>query len=88
MLRPAAAADVEVAYGWYEAQSDGLGEEFLSVLDRTLEDLRAHPDAAPEVHGPVRRKLLRRFPYGVFYRVVDGRMVVLACFRTNRTSPG
>ncbi len=86
MLRPAAAADVEEAYGWYEAQSDGLGDEFLSVFQLALENLRANPGAGPQVHGLVRRQLLKRFPYGVFYRVVDGRVVVLACFRSRHAA--
>ena len=28
ILRPAAAADVEEAFSWYERQRPGLGEEF------------------------------------------------------------
>ena len=40
LLRPAAAADVEGAYAWYEGQRRGLGEEFLEVLSSTLESLR------------------------------------------------
>ena len=29
VLRPAAAADVEEAWRWYEARRDGLGDDFL-----------------------------------------------------------
>jgi plasmid stabilization system protein ParE len=28
--------------------------------------------------------LLRRFPYGVFYRVIEGQVVVVACFHAKR----
>ncbi len=84
MLLPAAAADIEDAYGWYEAQSDGLGDEFLSVFQATLEGLRADPEGDPLVHGEIRRHLMRRFPHVVFYRVVGGRVVVLACFPETR----
>jgi toxin ParE1/3/4 len=84
MLHPAAAADVEKTYGWYETQSDGLGDEFLSVFQATLEGLRADPRGDPEVHGDIRRHLLKRFPHVVFYRVVDGKVVVLACIPASR----
>ncbi len=80
MLLPAAAADVERTYAWYESQSDGLGDEFLSVFQATIEGLSADPLAAPEVHGAIRRHLMKRFPYVVFYRVLAGQVVVLACF--------
>jgi hypothetical protein len=32
VLRPAAAADVEEAWQWYEAQREGLGDELLQVV--------------------------------------------------------
>jgi len=84
MLLPAAAADVEKTYAWYETQSDGLGDEFLSVFQATLERLRADPSGAPVVHEEIRRHLLKRFPHVVFYRVVAGKVVVLACFPARR----
>jgi plasmid stabilization system protein ParE len=84
MLLPAAAADIEDAYGWYEAQSDGLGDEFLSVFQATLECLQADPQKAPVVHGETRRHLMRRFPHVIFYRVIDANVVVLACFPETR----
>jgi plasmid stabilization system protein ParE len=84
MLLPAAAADVEETYAWYEIQTDGLGDEFLSVFQATLEGLRADPQADPQVHGEIRRHLMKRFPHVVFYRVVGGQVVVLACFPASR----
>jgi len=36
LLRPAAAADVEEAYRWYERRRVGLGEEFLTAVDAAL----------------------------------------------------
>ena len=42
LLRPAAAADIEEAYRWYERQRVGLGEEFLTAVDATLQELAAH----------------------------------------------
>ncbi len=84
MLLPAAATDVEKTYGWYETQSEGLGDEFLSVFQAALEGLRADPHGEPEVHPDIRRHLLKRFPHVVFYRVVEGKVVVLACFPASR----
>ena len=41
ILRPAAAADVEGAYRWYEDQRAGLGEEFLAAVEAGLEMIAA-----------------------------------------------
>ena len=84
IFRPAAAADVEDAFRWYEARHDGLGDEFLEVVRATLESVRAHPESAPVMHRDIRRQLLRRFPYGLFYSVVRGQVVVVACFHAQR----
>lgn len=45
LVRPAAAADIEGAYQWYERQRVGLGEEFLTSVDATLKDLVVQPAA-------------------------------------------
>jgi toxin ParE1/3/4 len=84
ILRPAAAADVEGAYRWYENQRPGLGEEFLAALGASLEMIAAHPLAAPVVHKDIRRLLSRRFPYGVFYRLVEEEIVVVGCLHAKR----
>ena len=87
VLHPAAAAEVEETYRWYESRRDGLGDEYLSVFERALEVIRAHPDSAPVVHGDVRRQLLRRFPQGLFYRLVERQVVVVACWLVPQARP-
>jgi len=84
ILRPAAAADVEEAYRWYEDQRAGLGEEFLTAVGAGFDTIAAHPLAAPVVHRDTRRLLLRRFPYGVFYRLVEDEIVVVGCLHAKR----
>ena len=63
IFRPAAAADVEDAYRWYEAQQAGLGEEFLAAVRMVIESIKANPEIFPVVHRQTRRALLRRFPF-------------------------
>ena len=83
-LRPEAAADVEDAYLWYEAQRPGLGEEFLESLDSTLRLIEENPKQYQIVHRDIRRVLLRRFPYCVYYLALEQGVVVLACLYARR----
>lgn len=85
VVRPAAAADIEDAYEWYESQRPGLGDAFLAALtslrNRVLED----PEAYPVVHRDTRRALIpHRFPYGLFYRIHGDAIVVVACMHARR----
>jgi len=84
IVRPAAAADVEAAYRWYERQRSGLGDEFLAMVRSTLRSIEANPEAYPVVHRSTRRGLVRRFPYAIFYRLVDDRVLVIACMHARR----
>lgn len=70
IVRPAAAADIDEAYQWYEAQRPGLGEEFLLALNATRDRVVEQPEAYPVLLRATRRALIpRRFPYGLFYRI-------------------
>ena len=80
VVRPAAAADLDEAFLWYEAQREGLGEEFLNAVTRVMDALAESPRQYPVVHRDTRRALVRRFPYSVFYRVMRSDVVVVACF--------
>jgi len=82
--RPAASADLADAYGWYESQAEGLGEAFFHEVRTATRVLESHPHAFPEVHRRVRRVVVHRFPYNVFYRIQDHRVHILAVFHASR----
>jgi len=81
-ISPEAESDLAEAYNWYEARSPGLGLEFLRAVEASLSFVQRHPFAVQEVHGAMRRALVRRFPYG--YLIEDERIVILACRHARR----
>jgi plasmid stabilization system protein ParE len=64
---PEAQADVADAAAYYSAQRPNLGYEFLEELQQVTSLIREAPLLATLVDDPIRRRLIRRFPYGVFY---------------------
>jgi plasmid stabilization system protein ParE len=84
IVRPAASADVEDAYRWYEAQQTGLGEEFLAAADAVMKSVVANPLQFPVIHRQTRRALFHRFPYGFYYRIVSDQIIVVACMHGRR----
>jgi len=84
LIRPAAAAEIDDAFLWYERQQAGLGEEFLAAVQAAMEKVGAHPNGFPVVHRETRRALVHRFPYGIFYRDYGDLVVVVACMHGRR----
>jgi plasmid stabilization system protein ParE len=84
IFRPAADQDVDSAFTWYERQQAGLGDQFLTSLHTTVDRIRLNPELYSRVRGLIRRAVLRRFPYLLFYVVEDERVVVIACLHASR----
>jgi plasmid stabilization system protein ParE len=88
LLRPAAVADVRAAHHYYKQAGSRLDAKFADELDRLLARLKAFPRSAQVVVGyePIRRALLPRFPYAVFYLLTDpDRIDVLRIVHTARS---
>lgn len=83
-LRPEAEADIAGGYRWYRARAARLASDFLDELGRALSAVSDHPGAHPSLHKKVRRALVRRFPYAIFYIVEGDEVVVLGIFHQAR----
>lgn len=84
LFHPEAESDVFQAFCWYEEKMPGLGARFRLSLDAALSAIQVRPEAYPIVHKQVRRALLRRFPYGVFFLVIGEDILVLAVSHASR----
>jgi plasmid stabilization system protein ParE len=72
VTRPAAASEIETAYRWYEKEREGLGSEFLEAVDKLVKAIAESPERFPSIRKDIRRAVLRRFPYSIFYRIASG----------------
>jgi plasmid stabilization system protein ParE len=83
-FRPEVYDDVKTAYNWYESQRVGLGEDFLLTLEESYAKITRDPQIYQEVYKSIRRKLARRFPYGIFFVFKENKIIVLAILHTKR----
>ena len=79
-----AAVDIINAFEWYETQRSGLGDEFRDALDRTFDLVRQMPETGPVVHAGLRRLLLKRFPFAIYYRLDAEIVVIHGCLHQRR----
>jgi len=67
-LYPAEEEMIETAL-FYEAASDGLGNDFLTDVQFGNDSLREHPHLGHKLGGGLQRMLLHRFPFSLIYSV-------------------
>jgi plasmid stabilization system protein ParE len=88
LVRPEAEIDITQAFGWYEARKPGLGFEFMKAVDEALTAVQPIPLAFATVHRQVRRVLLKRFPYCIYYVLDSDVISVIACFHAKQAPSG
>ena len=70
--------------GDYEDEVVGLGNEFISEVEKVLDLIRQHPLAGTPITSNERRFLVSRFRYGIIYAVEDDRITVFAVMDLRR----
>ena len=83
-FKPEVYDDIKNAYQWYESQCVGLGEDFLLTLEESYAKITGTPKLYQDIYKNVRRKLVRRFPYGIFFVLRDNEVIVIAIMHTRR----
>jgi toxin ParE1/3/4 len=84
VIRLQAQVDAEDAAGWYESQQLGLGLRFVDELDYVLKRIAASPLQFPKFDSRIRRGLLKRFPYSVYFLASDEQVEVIAVLHQHR----
>jgi len=69
---------------YYERESRGLGTKFLDEIDGHVDAILKNPNAGKIVRGPVRQRILRKFPYGILYSVKGNSIRILAVMNLKR----
>lgn len=79
----AAEEDLEKGYRFYESQSPGLGSYFLDSLYSDIDSLTYFGGIHQLVFG-YHRLLSKRFPFAVYYRLIEKAVVVFAVLDCRR----
>ena len=79
-----AVRELNEAAQYYELERPGLGSAFVSEVQRCLRSISEHPEAGRVIAGQIRRRLLRRFPYGLLYTIKPDTIRILAVMNLKR----
>lgn len=84
IIRPEAEEDIREGFYWYEECSKGLGSDFILSIDACLYSIKRFPEMYPKVYKNIRRTILKRFPFGIFYIIEEKRIAVIAVMHCSR----
>lgn len=84
VFHPQAAEDYLAACQYYSAIEGNLGVAFVHCVEQALKQVRQQPLAWQPVDEDVRRILLARFPYGLYYTVEKDTLLVVSISHMKR----
>jgi plasmid stabilization system protein ParE len=86
-IRKEAEADIAEAYQYYESCRENLGLDFMLCIEESFSRIQKNPKQYKVIYKNVHRALVKRFPYGVYYVVLEKTISVLSVMHA-RKNPG
>lgn len=81
---PEADDELAEARQWYAHQREDLDLEFMERIEDALSRIVGNPNLYPIVYRRLRRAVVRRFPFAIFYEVTVDEIQVIAVFHSRR----
>ena len=78
LIESSASLEIEEAAKWYEAQQIGLGIEFVLEIDIAITKVQENPKLYFKSYRGIRRALLHKFPYAIYFVINDTKPRILA----------
>ncbi len=72
---------------YYNKCSSGLGDEFLNEFERQILKISSMPLRWKTVEGDIRRSLMKRFPYVIYFRVLENDVLRVTVVKHQRRHP-
>jgi plasmid stabilization system protein ParE len=84
---PAIENELREIVNYYNECSGGLGDEFLSEFERHILKIAATPLQWRAISGDIRRALMKRFPYFIYFRVLENDVLRVTVIKHQRRHP-
>jgi plasmid stabilization system protein ParE len=76
--------EIKSAYRRYEKEKEGLGEEFAECVHGQIAYLEMNPKIHAKVFKDVRKAVVKRFPFCIYYTIEGDRVFILSVFHTRQ----
>ncbi|RVT40636.1 type II toxin-antitoxin system RelE/ParE family toxin [Rheinheimera sediminis] len=84
LIRAAAKQDIQDAFHYYQSCLPNLGHEFLLCVDAQLHAIQRMPKRYRLVYKVIRRAVVRRFPYCIYFIETEQAISIIAVLHARR----
>ncbi len=67
LINPFAELDLENSVEWYKPEKEGLENEYIAEVDKTIQHIQKNPLQFGYVKKKIRMAVINRFPFGIFF---------------------
>jgi plasmid stabilization system protein ParE len=76
--------DMQSSLRFYIRRSPALAVDYLSDFQNACERILFFPEAGTSLNAEIRRLLLKRFPFAIYYRMISETIEVIGILHTRR----
>ncbi len=84
IFHPAALQEYEEAAAYYGEISRELAVSFINSVEKGIETILESPKTWLFVEEDVRRHLIKRFPFGIYYTIEEDYILIMAVMHMSR----
>ncbi len=86
-ILPSARLDFDESFDWYAKRSEQAAVRFAAEIESALAKIVDAPERFGLLDDEHRSCILKRFPFRIVYRIIDGRLLIVAIAHAKR-KPG
>lgn len=79
-----AEVDFDKSFEFYSKDSTKVADAFFKQINLGFENIKQNPKSFPIAHKDIRKYVVKKFPFVIYYRIVRTLIQVIAIFHTSR----
>ncbi|MDP2114910.1 MAG: type II toxin-antitoxin system RelE/ParE family toxin [Bacteroidota bacterium] len=76
--------DFDKSYEYYFEDSPKVADAFFRRINVSFENIKQNPFTFPVAYKNIRKYVMKKFPFVIYYQIVNSIIKVIAIFHTSR----
>ena len=79
-----AEVDFDKSYEYYLENSLKIADTFFKIINSSIENIKQSPFSFPVAYKNIRKYIVKKFPFVIYFQIEDSIIKVIAIFHTSR----